>query len=285
VRKLIINADDFGLHPAVNNAVIEGHVSGCITSASLMPGGAAFAGAVDLTAKYPDLGVGVHLTLVGGEKPVSDPALVPSLVDEGGRFVNNYLQFFARFFTGKVSLSEVRLELTAQLDKVSDFGIVPTHVDSHQHLHALPQISDIVLDLAENHGIRALRIPDEALLFIGGYPCTPGRLMGRTALTLLAASVRRKAKRRRFAVPDFFFGMLAGGNMQEQYLLKIIEQLPQGISEIMVHPGSDDAALGEAYHWPLHWQCELSALTSAAVLDRLTALNINLVSFKELTNG
>jgi len=285
VRKLIVNADDFGLHPGVNKAVIEGHVSGCITSTSLMPGGAAYAGAVDLAAKYPELGVGVHLTLVGGEKPVLDQALVPSLVDEEGRLFNDYLQFIARFIVGKVNLAEVRLELAAQLDKVFGSGLVPTHVDSHQHLHVLPGISDIVLDLAWSRGIKALRVSDEPLSFIGGYPFAPGRLIGRTALTLLATLVRRKAKRRGFSVPDFFFGMLAGGNMKEEYLLKIIEQLPPGVSEIMVHPGNDDLALGAAYHWPLHWQSELSALTSAAVINRLATMNINLVSFKELAHG
>ena len=99
MKQLIINADDFGLHPSVNQAIIQGHTFGLITSTSLMPGATAFEDAVQLAAAYPELGIGVHLTLVG-EKPVVDAALVPSLVDGQGRFTAKYPQFISAMFRG-----------------------------------------------------------------------------------------------------------------------------------------------------------------------------------------
>lgn len=284
MKRLIVNADDFGLHPAVNRAIIDGHTAGCITSTSLMTGGEAYDEAVAMAGSCPDLGVGVHLTLVG-ERPVSDPALVPSLVDGEGRFPDNYIQFLARFLLGKVSMAQVRLELAAQLDKVAADGIAVSHVDSHQHLHVLPGIIDIVLELATERSIRTMRIPDEGLFFTGGYPASIGRLIGRTGLSLLAGWARRKASRRGFAAPDAFFGMLAGGNMQTEYFLNIISVLPTGTSEIMIHPGNDDALLQARYGWVYHWQSELAAVTGRQVLDRLAERGIELVSFRKFTDG
>ncbi len=281
MKQLIVNADDFGLHPAVNRAVIAGHASGCITSTSLMPGGAAFAEAAALAAGHPTLGAGVHLTLVG-ERPVLDPAAVPSLVGDDGRFPAQYPSFMARLLRGRVSMAEIRAELTAQVAKVADAGVKITHLDSHQHLHVLPGIIDIVLDLAAAFGVKALRIPAEPRFFSGGYPYTAGRFLGRFGLSSLASVARRKAKRRGFAAPDHFFGMLAGGNMRGEYLRTIIGRLPEGVSEIMVHPGEDNQALGAVYGWGYHWQDELAAVTSEETMRLLAVSDIKLISFREL---
>lgn len=281
MKMLIVNADDFGLHPEVNRAIIVGHSGGCVTSASIMPGGAAFADAVRLAADHPALGVGVHLTLVA-ELPVSDPAAIPTLVGADGRLASHYPAFIARLLRGAVSLADVRTELTAQVAKAVAAGIRPTHLDSHQHLHVLPGVADIVLDIAAAYHIPAIRIPGEPFLFTGGYPAGAGRHLGRAGLSALAAAARRKARRRGLAVPDHFFGMLAGGNLREEYLLAIIDRLPDGVSEIMTHPGGDDAALGAACGWGYSWQAELAALTSGEVTRRIAHRGIKLVTFREL---
>ncbi|MDT8901771.1 hopanoid biosynthesis-associated protein HpnK [Anaeroselena agilis] len=281
MKQLIVNADDFGLHPAVNRAVIAGHTGGCITSTSIMPGAAAFADAALLAGNHPSLGIGVHLTLVG-ERPVTDPAAIPTLVDSDGRFPGQYPAFLARYLRGRVNRDEIRAELTAQIAKTAAAGIAITHLDSHQHLHVLPGIIDIVLDLAAEFGIKALRIPAEPRFFSGGYPYTAGRFLGRFGLSSLASLARGKARRRGIAVPDHFFGMLAGGNMRQQYLLAILDRLSDGVSEIMVHPGDDDAALGALYGWGYRWRDELAALTGDETLRRLEANGIRLISFREL---
>ena len=157
MKYLIINADDFGLDETVNIGIIQGHTAGAITSTSIMPSGKAFAHAITLAAANPQLGIGVHLTLVG-EKPVCNPKIVPSLVDEDGFLPAQYPQFLLHYLFGDIQLADIRRELTAQVQKVADSGIHITHLDSHQHLHIMPGIMNITLDIARTFGIKAIRI-------------------------------------------------------------------------------------------------------------------------------
>jgi hopanoid biosynthesis associated protein HpnK len=284
VKLLIVNADDFGLHTAVNEGIITGHNKGCITSTSIMASGRAFDDAVSKAAANPSLGLGVHLTLVA-ERPVAQPETVPSLVDREGLFAASYPRFINKYLQGKVALADIRRELAAQVEKVIATGLTITHLDSHQHLHVLPGVIDTVLDIAVHYKIKALRIPAEGLLFTGGFPFTAGRIIGRSGLSCLASVARRKAKNRGLMTPNFFFGMLAGGNMQEEYLMNILKKLPTGVSEIMVHPGNDSSLLSRFFGWEYHWQDELAAVTSSSVLSLLAENNIKLVTFRELENG
>ncbi|MDD4601028.1 Chitooligosaccharide deacetylase [bioreactor metagenome] len=284
MKKLIINADDFGLHEAVNSAVITAYKNGCLTSTSIMPSGKAFDNAVRLALQNPGLGIGIHLTLVA-EMPVSDPIYIQSLVDSTGRFAPQYPQFLFRYLIGKISLKDIEKELNAQVQKVVASGINVTHIDSHQHLHIIPGILDIVVDIAKKYNIRAMRIPDEPYFFLGGYPFSLFRILGRTGLTFLAKRARNKIRKTGLLVPSNFFGMLAGGNMQQQYLANIINNLPNGVSEVMMHPADDAKALQEIYQWHYNWDGELLALTSDKIMKLLNNIEIQLVTFGELTHG
>lgn len=281
MRKLIVNADDFGRHVLINDAVIQGHVEGCITSATLMPSAAAFDDAVTKAAAHPSLGVGVHLTLIG-EKPLLPPEQIPSLVDENGQLAEKYPQFMARFFKGAVSLKEVRAELAAQIQKVVDSGLRITHIDSHQHLHLLPGIIDIALELAAAHQIKAVRIPSVPLGFTGGYSCTPGQFVGRSGLIFLAALARRKARQRGFRTPDHFFGIVAGGGLREESFLEILRKLPAGSTEIMIHPGTDNQALAAACGWAHQFEEELQTALSSQAKTLLKERQITLASFRDI---
>lgn len=281
MKRLIINADDFGLHLSVNKAVIEAHQKGCLTSTSIIPSGKAFDHAVLLALKNPGLGIGIHLTLVA-EAPVSNPDCIPSLVTSTKVFNTQYPQFLLNYILGKINLDEVRLELFAQVEKVVNTGIKVTHLDSHQHLHVLPGILDIVIEIAKKYNIKAIRIPDESYLFLGGYPFKPFRMIARAGLTFLAKRARTKISKYGLNTPNNFFGMLAGGNMQEKYLANIIRQLPEGISEIMVHPAIDGKVLQRLLKWSYNWEDELFALTSKTVIKLINKDDIRLVSFGEL---
>lgn len=281
MRKLIINADDFGRHLLVNSAVIHGHSSGCITSASLMPSGVAFQDAIDQAANYPNLGIGIHLTLIG-EIPVLSPDKVPSLVDNEGFLCKEYPQFMSRFFQGRINLREVRAELTAQIDKVINHDVAVTHIDSHQHLHVLPGIIDIVLDIAATYKIKAIRIPAVPIRFTGGYPYKFNQFIGRSGLVLLAKLAKAKAKRRGFKIPDHFFGIVAGGCLREKCLLDIVQHLPNGVSEVMVHPGDNDRVLSADGGWSHHFEEELNAVSSVQVASLIREQNITLASFRDI---
>ena len=281
MKLLIINADDFGLHESINHGIIEGHTKGCITSTSIMPGGPAFEQAAALAAGHPRLGVGVHLTLVGGQ-PVSDPGKIASLVDNDGLFWASYPAFLKKLCAADVQLADIRYELTAQVQQVLAAGIPVTHLDSHQHMHVVPGIIDIVLDIARQYSIPAMRIPAEPLLFWGGFSATAGRDIGRTGLSILAEMARQKARRAGLFVPGHFYGMLAGGSMDERLLLRIITGLPDGLAEIMIHPGQSDAILSQTFAWGYHWQQELAAVTSRQVAACLKERHIELVSFARI---
>ena len=281
MKKLIINADDFGLHTLVNNGIIRGYENGLITSTSIMPSGKAFEDAAALALAHPELGIGVHLTLVA-EHTLTDPAMIPSLTDAEGCMPANYGKFLLRFVQGEIALKDIRLELMAQIEKAIAAGINVTHLDSHQHLHVFPGIIDIVLDLARQYGIKAMRIPDEPYLFLQQRQGALPRVLARNGLTFLARLARKKAVKSGIAVPQHFFGMLSGGNMAEASLVQIIKQLPPGISEIMMHPGLNNEHLNAVYGWQYHWQNELQAVMSPAIRQFIKINGIQMISFGEL---
>lgn len=281
MKKLIINADDFGLHSEINEAILTGHTLGCITSTSLMSMGAAFTEAVQLSLAAPSLDVGVHLTLVA-EKPVLSADKVKSLVDENGAFLQDYTKFIGRYWRNEIDLNEIHAEFSAQIKRVADTGIAITHLDSHQHLHVLPKITDICLDLAKQFNISAMRIPAEPYLFTGGYPASIARIIGKCGLTFLAEMARSKAKKQFIHVPEHFFGMLAGGHMQEVYLRNIIAALPDQTSEVMIHPGRNTQVLASVFPWKYQWNNELDAVISPSIMDLIREKSIKLSSFGEL---
>ncbi|HWR43625.1 ChbG/HpnK family deacetylase [Sporomusa sp.] len=283
MKKLIVNADDFGLHENINLGIIKGHTNGCITSTTIMAGAPAFAHAAALAADHRKLGIGVHLTLVGGS-PAAEPQQISSLVDQDGMLCTKYPVFLKKFCSASIRLGDVHRELTAQVKKVLAAGIHVTHLDSHQHMHIVPGIIDVVIDIAREFSIPAIRIPAEPLLFFGGFRPSAGRIIGRSGLSVLASLARLKARRARLTVPDHFYGMLAGGSMEERFFLKIIDNLPDGTAEIMVHPGLDDAILNPVFAWDYHWQKELGAVTSPRVADCLKKRKIALVSFGSMNN-
>lgn len=281
VKKLIINADDFGLHETINSGIIQGHTAGFVTSTTIMANGNAFQHAVEFATANKELAIGVHLTLVGA-KPVCEPEQVKSLVDTEGDLASQYPQFLLRYIKGQIALADIDQELRAQVQKVADTGIQITHLDSHQHMHIVPGIIEITMDIAKEFGIKAVRIPAEPYFFQGGYPSSLVRFIARGGLTFLSQLAAGKIRKNKLAMPEHFFGMLAGGNMREEYLLNIVESLPDGVSEIMMHPGSNNQIVNTIYNWNLHGQEELAAVTSNNLRNLLAAKKIKLISFRDL---
>lgn len=276
---VLVNADDFGRHPLINQAVAQCVERGCLRSATLMPGGKAFNDAVDTALAHPELGVGIHFTLVNGY-PVLSPDEIPSLVTENGVFYDDYIHFVKRFLAGKVHMEDVRRELAAQAEKMTRTGLSLTHVDSHQHMHVLPGIFSTVLDIAEAIHIDAVRIPRTSLFVgeAGGIWQFVGR-MGLASLALLAG---REAKRRGFRSPDHFAGIVAGEAVNETYFQTIIERLRPGVTEVMMHPGIDTAVLKQVCHWEHDFEAERDAIISPNIAALLKRKNIGCINFRDL---
>lgn len=279
VKQIILNADDFGRHTRINGAVEKGLRDGVLRSATLMPGGAAFTEAVALAKAYPALGVGIHLTLVNGF-PVLPPAEIPSLVTEEGVFVEDHGAFTRRFLRGAVRLDEVRAELSAQLCRLEGAGLHPTHADSHQHMHVLPGVIDTVLDLCVKARIPAMRVPKAPLLAgtFGGI----GQIIGRAGLAALARRAGKKARRRGIATPDHFAGIVAGEAVDTDALTKIAQSLGEGTTEVMLHPGTDNAVLHRDCLWIHDFEAELAAVCAPAVRETLAAADAKVVNFRAL---
>lgn len=278
MKQLIINADDFGLHPLINKGIIKGHSEGIITSTSLIPSAPYFDEAMQLAKANPSLGVGIHLTLVGGVKPACTSG-VNSLLTADGVFAEDYTVFAKKWYTGSIKKNELVKELETQIEKVLAAGIKPTHIDSHQHMHVLPGIAGIVVRLCKKYGIKKIRMPGENIFWSGGFEAGMGRKIGRDGLSFCAMLAKGKAQSAGLVYPQHFFGMLAGGNLNAELVKNILLNLPEGTSEIMTHPGLDSTELAKHFTWGYHWQDELGAFLSAENKEIVREHGIKLINF------
>lgn len=281
MNRLIINADDFGIHTAVNRAVVQAFQQGVLTSTSLLAAGAAYEEAVTAANDNPGLGIGIHLCLVGSLSPVLDPKEVPSLVTEEGVFPESYGTVMKNILLGKVDYGEIYRELDAQIEKIMRARIRVTHVDSHQHLHILPPVWKIVQALMKKYGLHRVRIPRESYLF-KPFTGNPVRIMGRNGLTWLSEKAMRGVRQFGYTTSDYFWGMLDGGSMDETHLGYILKNLPFGVHEIMMHPAISTATMAKTFAWGYRWEEEYRALVSPYIRHVLSQKKIQLIHYGEL---
>lgn len=280
-KQLIINADDFGIHPAVNEAVRKAATEGILTSTSLMAGGDAFDEAVEMARSMPSLGIGIHLTLVGGIKPVLPPSEVPSLTWDNGVFCHDYGKLIVRDLEGKISLSEVYAEWDAQIQKIINTGLPVTHMDGHQHMHMWPHFYPIARDLAKKYHISCMRVPDEDVLF-GMKDGHIIRWAAKNGLSLLSRMHRPNLKKNHIRTNDHFFGMLYGGHLSPERFAKFILQTKPGITEIMCHPSADTRAMEDTFHWGYHGEDELAGLLADINRELIEKKQISLISYRDV---
>lgn len=280
-KQLIINADDFGIHPAVNEAVRKAATEGILTSTSLMAGGYAFDEAVEMARSMPSLGIGIHLTLVGGIKPVLPPSEVPSLTWDNGVFCHDYGKLIVRDLEGKISLSEVYAEWDAQIQKIMNTGLPVTHMDGHQHMHMWPHFYPIARDLAKKYHISCMRVPDEDVLF-GMKDGHIIRWAAKNGLSLLSRMHRPDLKKNHIRTNDHFFGMLYGGHLSPERFAKFILQTKPGITEIMCHPSADTRAMEDTFHWGYHGEDELAGLLADINRELIEKKQISLISYRDV---
>ena len=280
-KQLIINADDFGIHPAVNEAVRKAATEGILTSTSLMAGGDAFDEAVEMARSMPSLGIGIHLTLVGGIKPVLPPSEVPSLTWDNGVFCHDYGKLIVRDLEGKISLSEVYAEWDAQIQKIMNTGLPVTHMDGHQHMHMWPHFYPIARDLSKKYHISCMRVPDEDVLF-GMKDGHIIRWAAKNGLSLLSRMHRPDLKKNHIRTNDHFFGMLYGGHLNPERFAKFILQTKPGITEIMCHPSADTRAMEDTFHWGYHGEDELAGLLADINRELIEKKQISLISYRDV---
>jgi predicted glycoside hydrolase/deacetylase ChbG (UPF0249 family) len=283
--KVIFNADDFGLSRAINAGIVEAYERGLLRSASLVATGEAAEDAVEGATSHPGLDIGVHTTLIE-ERPALPPAQIPSLVADG-RFHRQRSTLFLRYVFGRWNVAEAEAEITAQLDRVRAFGLEPSHLDGHQHLHLLPRLFPPVIALAQRHGIRFVRgrISD---------PLVGTGTLARKISTLAINAVSRldwnkiPASSRVHMISFTTVGFLhVGGALTAPYLLSMLDHLrrdpEQRIVEVMLHPGHHDAETARRYgHWGYQWERDLALLLDQTLPEALARRGIEVTSFREL---
>jgi hopanoid biosynthesis associated protein HpnK len=279
---LIVNADDFGLGPGINAGIARAVSTGILTSVSVMANGAALEEAVALARQWPQISVGTHLALVGG-RPVSPPESVPSLVDGEGRLPAGYRELLRRLLTGGIRAEDVYREWSAQVALLRRCDLRLTHLDSHQHLHLLPRLLPVALRVAQEAGIRAMRLPLEAIHEQPTMNHEPRR-RGIEGLLLRAAARRARPRLRRAGIwsPDHFAGFADSGRMTTATLAAHLERLRPGVTELMTHPGCDDPTARPSFPTPYLWEAEVAALTDPGIRRRLEELRIALVPYRPL---
>ena len=289
MKQLIVNADDFGLTENVNRGILDAHREGIVTSTTLLANGMAFDAAAAASKRFHRLGIGVHLNLTEG-MPVAEASHIPTLVDRRGRLYLAPARLWAGIAAGQVSLSDIEVELWAQVMKVIRAGIRPTHFDGHKHVHVLPRVSEIVIRLAHEFRIPSVRCPDEQNAHTNG----PHRswkfsriskfkqyLVGR-AVSGLAAGFGKKLAEAGLHSATHFFGINQTGFLDSSAIRKILENLPAGTSELMCHPGYRDVDLERTGTRLLSQrEIEIQGLTAVSVRNLVVSGGIRLLNYKE----
>ncbi len=281
-RRVTFTADDFGLSPSLNRAVALAHRHGLLGNASLMPGAPATTEALALAKNFPGLCLGVHLTLIQG-RAVLPPRALPRLVDSEGRFPHDPVRTGWRYFFDAGLIPDLRRELRAQIEAVLTAGVEVWHINGHLNLHLHPRLAPLVVDLAREYGIPALRSAAED--WRATLALAPGRPLPKAALGCIFAVLSRRARRLAEAaglvLNDHLFGLTHPGRVTEKYMLGLIPLLRPGLTEIYSHPAlGGDPALDQAAPGYLR-QEEFQALTSPRVREALQRGGIEVTTFRE----
>ena len=256
-----MTADDVGLHAGLTAGAIRAHREGIVTACSIVANGKAFDDAVERLRDAPALEVGVHLSLV------EETPLTPIHV------AKSYASFLPRY--PFLSTAAIERELRAQIEKVLATGLRVTHLNGHQHLHALPRIFRIVTRLAHEYGIGYVRVPADA-------PRTAtGQWVARRASIVALNAIARWSRRYAMNLDtnEVALGIAAAGHLDVDSLVELIDNVDEGVTELVTHPGIDDAALALRYpDWRYEWDAETAALCDARVAAEIRDSGVVLIA-------
>jgi predicted glycoside hydrolase/deacetylase ChbG (UPF0249 family) len=290
VRRLIVNADDFGLTAGVNRAILEAHERGIVSSTTLMANSTAFDEAARMVASAPRLSVGCHVMLVDG-KPLLDPAQVPSLVvnsHDGIRFRHGLGEFASCALRHKLSAEQITAEATAQIKKLQRAGLHVSHLDTHKHTHILFSVLEPLLRAAQACGVRAIRNPFPPLRPLGlahllRRPRLWKRYSGLKFLRRGAERFRRTIGAAGMVTTDGTFGMVVTGALDDRLFKAILGSIPPGTWEFVCHPGYNDRDLaGVRTRLRESRAQELNLLTSPGAREILEKNGVELISYREI---
>lgn len=243
--QLIINADDFGNSPAINEAVAKAHQEGILTSTSLMVTGSDVDEAVSIAKQNPKLAVGLHITLSDLCLSVLPKDRIPDLVDENSCFVDKPITAGLKYHFNKQARQQIKVETEAQFDAFAATGLQLSHVDGHQHIHAHPDILPLVLELAVAHQASGIRVPNEPFwqnLLINRSDLVSALISAGT-IHYMKTLCRRFLTGTQLATCDFSIGTFMSGRMTSEYSIGILKRIKAPAIEIYYHPACSSSKL------------------------------------------
>lgn len=276
MKQLILNGDDFGLAECVNEGIEIAHRDGVLSSASLMVGGRAAADAVERARRLPRLRVGLHLVVVEG-LPVLAPSEIPSLLDEAGELSRDLVRAGFRFFFLPSARRHLEKEIRAQLEAFTATGLELDHINAHNHMHLHPTVLNTLLRVARDFDVPAIRVPREPM------PRRPlPRVLRALGLAPCIQYVERRLRSEGVAHNDHVLGLHDSGSLHEKRVLELLENLPDGLTEIFFHVARGSAPELERDTPDYGHEQELEALLSPAVRRRIEELALQPCGYRDL---
>jgi chitin disaccharide deacetylase len=270
-RRLIVNADDFGLSHSVNHAVVRAHLEGILTSASLMVNEPGFDEAIKLAKENPRLSVGLHLTLLYGHSTLPRER-IPGLVNSRREFSNSPVSAGIKYFFDDDLREQLHAEIHAQFEKFRATGLPLDHVNGHLHLHLHPAVFKILMEDAEKLGIRHFRLTRDCLA--RSRSMSSGHLFYKVSHAAiyewLSSHAREPLRQKNIKHAQITFGLLQNSRVDEEYLLRLLPELPSGDSELYSHPSLDT------------FKHEFDALISPRVREQIQKSGIQLIRYQDL---
>ncbi|MFC1570614.1 carbohydrate deacetylase [Candidatus Omnitrophota bacterium] len=279
MKKLIINADDVGLSSAINEGIVECLAKGSVTGVSIISCGKRFQEACALLRDAGKLEVGVHLTLTGRFAPYTRTG--STILEEGGVFPQSYFNFMARYYQGGVRPEHVYLELANQIHKVTEEGLRITHIDSHEHVHMFPKVLGVVLALAKESGVPYIRIPLESS-FVMKKSFSVKDLLRYAGLRAYALRAQKTITEADIKYNDGFLGHFHSGRLNDDIMSFIIDNLPEGINELAVHPAVESPELMNESPWHKNAAAEMDMLLNGSWREKAREEGIELISHAQV---
>lgn len=294
MRRIIVNADDFGLTAGVNRGIWEARLRGVVSSTSFIANASGFDDAVRLALKnfgngHPPMSIGCHIVLVDGRPLLGGEAVATLLGDEGGGFFRTtFFQFGLSAMGGGLSAKEIEAEATAQIQKIQRMGIAISHVDTHKHAHLFPAVIKPILRAAKACGIRAIRNP----FYTNHFPefgavrknfRLAKRYVQVPLLRRFAVEFRRMVDAEGLATTDGCVGVYEPALEGAETLRAVLARVPEGTWELVCHPGYVDEDLRRVKTRLRESRtAELDLLTSSGAREIFEREGIEIISYRDL---
>ena len=282
MKRLIVNADDFGLSPEVNAGIIRARRDGILRSASLMVAEPAAHAAAELARDNPELDVGLHAVVCRG-RSMLDASRLGAAVRRSGEFINSPVAAGMRYYFDRSMRTVMTDELRAQVERHLELVGYLNHIDGHLNFHVHPLFADILVNLAVEYKVPCIRLPRERVMTTLRLrrDNAPRKLVESIIFRTLSRRTRRMMNERGLTSTDALFGLHQSGHLSEDYVVGVIDRIRGGTTELYFHPAADIGGIPPA----AEAQREVEILTSSRVREAIDRNGIELITFADLVNG